>query len=527
MSLLLLLVPVGLSVNFQVVKATGTGYIEPSGLVGYWNFDKGSGTIASDSSGYNNYGTIFGASWTKGRINGALSFDGLNDYVDCGNNETLDPTQGATIEAWVNFKQLPSAAKHIMEIASRSGGGTDLDLQTETDNKFKFFIGTGAPNVAVSNTVVETNEWNHIVGTYQANSNIKIYVNGVLEKTVLIGITRNTNPNKFCIGQSGSWPGRFFNGTIDEVKIFNRALSAEEVLAEYMSVSILPLSGVVDVDQSTLFTSSVSGGTSPFKYQWYLSDTPVSDATSSSWEFTPHSSGSYTVYFNVTDNLGVRAKSNIATITVNPSSSLSPTSTSTLAPEPTGTGVQSDNSVATVSENSATVDQSASTGVSITVNGTSLQDDTQLNVTSTNYGNNQPEGTSKVSLDSPVFYSVDVISNGEALGSDVYGLVSLSDPSFDSASVIEYWNGAAWMQVTTTFTAPDTVSCIISSVNANTQSAIPTSALTGAPILVGAPKSNVWTLSLSAISLAIIIVVVVVLVAVLSIFFCKRGRRAK
>jgi len=331
MSLLLLLVLSVLAVNTGIVKATGTGYTQPPGLVGYWNFDQGSGTIAYDNSGNNNQGTIYGALWTTGRINGALNFDGLNDYVDCGNSETLDPTQGATIEAWVNFNQLPSDAKHIMAIAGRSGGGTDLDIQTETDNKFKFYVGPGAPSVAVSNTVVETNEWYHIAGTYQANEFIKIYVNGVLEKTTSIGITRNTNPNKLQIGQS-LWPGRFFNGTIDEVKIFNRALSAEEIGAEYMYVSVSSSSDVMDVGQSQLFNSSVMGGASPCTYQWYLSDNQVSGATSSSWTFTPSSPGAYTVYVNATDNVGTRAKSNIATVTVNPSTSPSTIPSPTLSP---------------------------------------------------------------------------------------------------------------------------------------------------------------------------------------------------
>jgi hypothetical protein len=317
MSLLLLLVSV-LAVNTRLVCADGTGYTQPPGLVGYWNLDQGSGTIAYDSSGYNNHGTIYGASWTSGKVNSALNFDGLNDYVDCGNSATLDPIQGATIEAWVNFNQLPSVAKHIMEIASRSGGGTDLDLQTETDNRFKFFIGTGAPNVAISNTVVKTNKWYHIIGTYQANNNIKIYVNGVLEKTTLISITRNTNPNIFSIGQSGYWPGRFFNGTIDEVKIYNRALSAEEIEAEYIYVSISPSSDVMDVGQSQQFNSSVMGGTSPYTYQWYLNDVPVSSATSDSWTFTPTSNGSYTVHLKVTDSVGVIAISPASDVTVNP-----------------------------------------------------------------------------------------------------------------------------------------------------------------------------------------------------------------
>jgi len=84
-----------------------------------------------------------------------------------------------------------------------------------------------------------------------------------------------------------------------------------------LSVTISPTSATLDVGQSKTFTSSVSGGTSPFSYQWYLNGAPVSGATSASWTFTPSSSGSYTIYLNVTDNVGLRAKSNTATATVN------------------------------------------------------------------------------------------------------------------------------------------------------------------------------------------------------------------
>jgi len=209
---------------------------QPSGLVGYWNLDQGSGTIAYDSSGYSNHGTIYGgASWTSGKVNGALNFDGSNDYVNCGKSAVLDPTQEATVEAWVNFKKLPSAAGHIMAIAGRSFVGADLDLQTETDNRFKFYIGPGAGGgcVAISNTVVQADKWYHVVGTYQANSNMKIYVNGTLERTTSISIARNHNSGTFCIGASPYWGGRFFNGTIDEVSVYSRALSAEEIWAEY------------------------------------------------------------------------------------------------------------------------------------------------------------------------------------------------------------------------------------------------------------------------------------------------------
>jgi len=299
-----------------------------SGLVGYWNLDQGSGAIASDSSGYNNLGTIYGASWTNGKINGALNFDGLDDYIDCGNSATLDPTEGATIEAWVNFNELPSDAGHVMEIASRSGGGTDLDLQCETDNEFKFFIGTGAPNFAVSSTVVEANKWYHIAGTYQAGDSVKIYVNGVLEQVTTIIITRNTNPNKFCIGQSGYWSERFFNGKIDEVKLYSRALSAEEIEAEYIHVSISPSSDAMDIGQSQQFTSTISGGISPYAYQWYSNGAAINGATSSTYQFTSTSRGSYNICVKVIDTVGIAATSNNATVTVNnePSVTISPTS---------------------------------------------------------------------------------------------------------------------------------------------------------------------------------------------------------
>jgi len=237
-----------------------------TGLVGHWNLDQGSGTIANDSSGYNNHGAIYGASWTSGKVDGALNFDGLNDYVSCGNSAILDPTQEATVEAWVYFKKLPSAAGHIMAIAGRSFSGADLDLQTELDNRFKFYIGPGVAGgcVAISNTVALADKWYHVVGTYQANSNIKIYVNGTLESTTSIGIARNHNSGTFCIGASPYWGGRFFNGTIDEVKIYNRALSADEIWAEYAGTGKRFSSQTRSVTLGT-------GASAPFTFTWNTS----------------------------------------------------------------------------------------------------------------------------------------------------------------------------------------------------------------------------------------------------------------
>jgi hypothetical protein len=95
-----------------------------------------------------------------------------------------------------------------------------------------------------------------------------------------------------------------------------------------LSIRVTPISVTMDMGQSQSFISTVSGGTSPFNFQWVLDGTAVPSATSSTWTFTPSSSGSHNVYLNVTDNAGSTAKSNITTVTVNPaiSANISPTS---------------------------------------------------------------------------------------------------------------------------------------------------------------------------------------------------------
>lgn len=84
------------------------------------------------------------------------------------------------------------------------------------------------------------------------------------------------------------------------------------------SVSITPNSVAMDLEQSQLFNSTVSGGTSPYSYQWCLNDSPISGATNPTWIFAPPSPGSYNVYLNVTDNVGYKAESNFVLVTVNP-----------------------------------------------------------------------------------------------------------------------------------------------------------------------------------------------------------------
>ena len=121
----------------------------------------------------------------------------------------------------------------------------------------------------------------------------------------------------------------------------------------------------------------------------------------------------------------------------------------------------------------AVADQSAITGVSINISGSSLADGTKVAVGTIYFGNTQPSGTGSTLVDDGgVFYDVSATSN-TPLGIDVAGTITITNPTFTPASVVYYWNGATWIPVPTLFIAPDNVTFTL-----------PASDLTGTPIMV-------------------------------------------
>jgi hypothetical protein len=166
--------------------------------------------------------------FAPGKVAQAFSLDGLGRYAQFPNDPAQDPTAEATVDAWVFFNQTPSAAGHIMSIVAKSDFGRDLDLQAEQDNLFHFYVASGGLNVA-STTVIQSGRWYHVAATYKANTELKMYVNGVLENTRAITVAREANGKPLGIGESLFFRGRFFKGLIDEAHMFNRSLSAAEV----------------------------------------------------------------------------------------------------------------------------------------------------------------------------------------------------------------------------------------------------------------------------------------------------------
>ena len=201
------------------------------GLAGYWSFDEGGGSIARDASGNNNHGTLAnGPKWTQGKNGSALQFDGKDDYVNCGNSSSLDITDEITVEAWVK----PDMAKNA-DIVSRysysgptNNGGYILRLWN--DGKFYFVTLNDSQGGISANANMK--KWNHVVATYDADggtNNMKLYVNGLLANqttraNAIKSITQNLKIGAFSY---------YYDGMVDSVKIYNRALSEAEVRYHY------------------------------------------------------------------------------------------------------------------------------------------------------------------------------------------------------------------------------------------------------------------------------------------------------
>jgi ribosomal protein L40E len=226
-----------------------------SGLVASWHFDEDSGDFAHDASGNGNDGTVNGASWTTGISNGALQFNGINDYVEVSDSASLKITNSLTLEAWIYPNFSHDTKDHSIVAKGRdlsTNGGYQMTV-SEYDgplgvrmHELGFFIQNSAtPKWIWLNNSILNNRWTLVAGVYDG-STMKLYVNGKLRLSepqsgdiiansypLDIGARKNTAGNLQSI--------EFWNGTIDEVKIYNRALTSDEVYDDYIGVEQIPI----------------------------------------------------------------------------------------------------------------------------------------------------------------------------------------------------------------------------------------------------------------------------------------------
>lgn len=205
--------------------------IQPSGLVAYYPMDENTGTrIHDDSTNENSSTGQTSASWTPGKIGSALAFDG-DDVVTIPDNASLNLTDNIAIMAWVQpgVATQPGAA-----IMSKDNGSTNYWLGLSGSNEAEFNVDClGNTSVISSTTITNTSDWYHIAGV-KDGTELKIFVNGQLENTATCGSTgANTNSSPLLIGNDTD--NNYFNGTIDEVKLFDRAFFDEELENEFIA----------------------------------------------------------------------------------------------------------------------------------------------------------------------------------------------------------------------------------------------------------------------------------------------------
>lgn len=202
----------------------------PSGLVAAYGFNEGSGTTVNDSSGLGNGGTVSGATRSStGRFGGALSFDGVNDSVSIADAPSLDLAGPLTISAWVRPTTLSGWRTVILKEGGTSGLVYALYSSTNNNRPGGYLEIGGAEREVKGTASVAKTEWRHLSLTYDG-ATLKIYINGVLRgsrsQTGLVAAS--SGPLK--IGGNAVW-SEWYAGLIDEVRIYNRALSASEISA--------------------------------------------------------------------------------------------------------------------------------------------------------------------------------------------------------------------------------------------------------------------------------------------------------
>ncbi len=224
---------------------TVTITVAGSGLVGHWQFGENSGTIAADSSGYNNTGSLVnGPTWTG---QGELSFDGIDDYVDIADDTSLDMATKLTVALWMKQPVLAIKKAFAAKWDYQTQGCWAFQTDNQNPDELRVFTATalndngsgGNGRTTDANMVAES--WYHVAFVYDgdgaANSDkLKIYVDGQEKTLSFAGTIPSFLQNSSAsvkIGKFGGILDRYFNGLIDDVRIYERYLSTEEILQLY------------------------------------------------------------------------------------------------------------------------------------------------------------------------------------------------------------------------------------------------------------------------------------------------------
>lgn len=193
-------------------------------LVAHYQFEGN----ANDSSGSGLDGTVHGSAAiiVDAERGNVLSLAGDGDYVDCGNNTLFDITDNITVAAWV---KVDAFNKSFQAVITKGDETWKLTRSAQT-NSLAFSCNLSGIGAMSANGAVNVNDgqWHHVAGVYDG-SKVDLYVDSVLDISVSASGSINTNTSSVMIGQNAGWPGRWWIGLIDDVRVYNNALSAADI----------------------------------------------------------------------------------------------------------------------------------------------------------------------------------------------------------------------------------------------------------------------------------------------------------
>ncbi len=231
---------VATSGDIQGISTVTVTDIPPS-LTLHLKLDENVGNIAKDSSLYENNGTIYNGTWTQGRYNSTIQFNGLSSYISIPHSPILS-SDNQTVMLWFkSFDTIYTDYKGLIFKAPNTGYDREFGIEFNLNGNIDFTVGNGSSLWEFTTTdVIQTNIWYHIalVKEYTVTGDIfKVYLNGQLKTSSNVTWHGIENTNEIVIGKntSSSKITRYFNGLIDDIKIHNKILSLQEIQDEYFT----------------------------------------------------------------------------------------------------------------------------------------------------------------------------------------------------------------------------------------------------------------------------------------------------
>ncbi len=242
------------SKTIKVTSGVGVGTVASIGpsqnydtLVGYWKFDEGSGTVAQDSSGNGNTGTLVnGAIWDNGIRGSAVKLDGVNDMINVGNIAAFNSLRKFTVEAWIKSSvwsidssvgvilgkgQAGDATQHAWFYIRYPSQGYKLYMETGDSAGFAQF--------ATGDLTWTPDQWYHVAAVFNndgaGSTTVSFYRNGALISDQTITRSFDSGIDDTILGGNVYYGTHFFNGVLEDARLWNRTLSANEIAAHYLT----------------------------------------------------------------------------------------------------------------------------------------------------------------------------------------------------------------------------------------------------------------------------------------------------